>query len=297
MKLPENSRGRLLGQIDHQLASRPPWLIVTLSLLFIAGLGGIDYRTGHDFELEAFYLLPVLLTTWYVGRRPGMALACAASLVSFLANWAVLLPQLDWAPRVWNAGLDLFSSLVIVLLLSAWKHLHAQLELAASQDALTGLANRRSFYKAAQLELSRSERYGEIFTLAYLDIDNFKQVNDHDGHSRGDELLRQVSATLRLYTRQTDMVARLGGDEFAILFPDTEWEGARSALAKLVQLLMGVMEREHWPVTFSIGVVTFRKPCASVDELVRIVDDVMYSVKRQGKANMLLTVWPEGRPA
>lgn len=298
MERPEGSNGNVLERLDDRLARQPWWSIVALSLLLTVVIGGVDYLTGHDFEMTIFYLLPILLTTWYFGRLTGIGLACAATLVSFTANWAAFLSQLNWAVRLWNAALDLSSFVIIILLFAAWKQQNRALEVAASQDALTGLANRRTFYEMAQLELGRSKRYDEVFTIAYLDADDFKQVNDSYGHAAGDELLRQAAAALRQHTRQIDTVARLGGDEFAILLPTTDETGARKALTKLQLLLAEAMSRQRWSVTFSLGAVTFRQPCASVDDLMCKVDEVIYQVKRRGKNGLALSVWPDGsRPA
>src|SRR6185312_6159583 len=100
-------------------------------------------------------------------------------------------------------------------------------------DALTGVANGRTFYDLARVELCRFQRTGRPFTVAYLDLDNFKQVNDRLGHPAGDDLLRRVAQVLRDNTRVLDVPARLGGDEFALLLPETDAEDALPVLSKL----------------------------------------------------------------
>ncbi|HTC77354.1 MAG TPA: diguanylate cyclase, partial [Terriglobales bacterium] len=98
--------------------------------------------------------------------------------------------------------------------------LAAEKELSRS-DPLTGLPNRRAFYEVALAEADRARRYRHPLSLAYLDVDNFKQVNDDYGHDAGDELLVRVAEVLRRNLRNNDIVARLGGDEFAMLLPET----------------------------------------------------------------------------
>ncbi len=104
--------------------------------------------------------------------------------------------------------------------------------------------------------------------------------------------MRQVAATIRLVIRNVDVVGRLGGDEFAVLFPETGAEGARQALQKIKQSLEGLATNHIWPCTFSIGVVTFLDPPASIKEMIEQADKTMYSVKTGGKNNIVFKLWP-----
>jgi diguanylate cyclase (GGDEF)-like protein len=170
-----------------------------------------------------------------------------------------------------------------VLLLSSLKRtLNREKELART-DYLTGAANSRFFYDLLQMEIDRSHRYGRPFTLAIIDLDNFKTVNDEFGHSLGDQVLCIVVSSIRKCLRKTDLVARLGGDEFALLLPEIDLESARVVLAKLQSGLAEKMRQYHWPVTFSIGVLICSAASNTTDELVRMADDLMYAVKRAGK--------------
>ena len=98
-----------------------------------------------------------------------------------------------------------------------------------------------------------------------------------------DALLRSVANTLDENIRTTDIVARLGGDEFAILLPETGPEPAEVITHKIQKINLDTMEKNEWPVTFSIGVVTFVSPPSTVDEMLKISDGVMYSAKKNGK--------------
>ena len=284
--------GQALSWVDAQL-SRGRLLVVTIGLALILVIALADYATGNDIELTIFYLLPILLGAAYAGPWAGIGLAGVATAASFLADWAASLPELNWPVRLWNAGLDFASFTILVLLFSAWQRQRRALEIAARQDALTGLANRRTFYEMAEVEVGRCARYGEVFTVAYLDADDFKVVNDTHGHMAGDALLCRVAATMRENTRRVDTVARLGGDEFAILLPETDEAGGRQALGKL-HALLSAASAPLQPVTFSVGALTVRHPCDSVDDLMRRVDEVMYTAKRQGKDAFLHAVWPDG---
>ena len=140
----------------------------------------------------------------------------------------------------------------------------------------------RAFYEIATIELDRSARYLHPLSLAYIDIDNSKQVNDTLGHSAGDKLLHSVAKTIKENIRSIDAVARLGGDEFAILMPETNNQIAITAMNKLRKYLLDIAQQNNWPVTFSIGVVTCAGPC-KLDELIREADNLMYTVKKGEK--------------
>ena len=167
---------------------------------------------------------------------------------------------------------------------------HTQLNLVlqrekelARTDMLTGLANRRAFYEALQVERARATRYGRPMTLVYLDLDNFKRVNDTLGHAVGDELLACVADLLRRTLRASDTVGRLGGDEFALLLPETNAQAAEALLQKLGSVLGDTMRAKQWPVTFSMGAAAFLDNPATVEEMIRTADELMYSVKKSGK--------------
>jgi len=157
-------------------------------------------------------------------------------------------------------------------------------------DFLTGIPNRRMFHQALTLEGKRSRRYGRPITLIYIDVDNFKHLNDHYGHATGDELLKTIGGTLETSVRSTDMAARLGGDEFAVLLPETDEASAGVIVAKLRQNLQGAIGPKGWPVTFSFGVVTFPIALDSMEEMIKRADEFMYEAKRGGKSAVVSRV-------
>lgn len=150
-------------------------------------------------------------------------------------------------------------------------------------DALTGLANRRAFYERAEQERKRSARYQRPLSLAYVDLDNFKHVNDTHGHETGDQVLTTVAAVLGKNLRSEDLAARLGGDEFAVLLPESGDAAAAFVIHKLHRLLTAAMQEKQFPVTFSVGLVTYDPVPQSTEHMVQKADELMYEVKRQGK--------------
>ena len=123
-----------------------------------------------------------------------------------------------------------------------------------------------------------------------MDVDDFKQVNDRHGHSAGDRLLKAVADSIGQNVRDVDTVARLGGDEFAVLMPETGETAAQVVIRRVRRQLLEASRREGLPVTFSIGVVTWYAPPATVDEVLRAADSLMYAAKRLGKNTVRHTV-------
>ena len=212
--------------ILKSLEKRNIALRVSLGIVLICGIGVIDFLTGYEFSFSVFYVLPIALSTWLTGRRLGLA----ASLVSALV-WSVTDAasghhySQPWLP-VWNTFIRLVFFVIITLLLSAIrKAMQRESELART-DYLTGAVNSRFFYDFVQKEIDRLQRYQHPFTLAYIDLDNFKLVNDQFGHAIGDQALRRVVSLATKHLRKTDVVARLGGDELTFLLPETDREAA-----------------------------------------------------------------------
>jgi diguanylate cyclase (GGDEF)-like protein/PAS domain S-box-containing protein len=165
----------------------------------------------------------------------------------------------------------------------------------ARVDPLTGAANQRSFHELAGREIERSRRYKYSFTLGYFDLDDFKAINDQYGHKTGDEILKAVAqyATGRL--RKTDLFARLGGDEFGFLFVETGPELAHTIISRFQQDAQLRVPEDDSLVTFSIGVLTCVDAWPALEDILEMVDELMYSVKRNGKASVKYAVW-KGQP-
>jgi diguanylate cyclase (GGDEF)-like protein len=246
-------------------------------------IGIIDYLTGYEIGFSLFYLLPIFFVTWQTGKPLGIIISIASALVWFLAD--MLAGSVYSVPVIafWNMLIRFSFFIIVVLLLAALrKALEHERELSRV-DNMTGAVNYRFFSVLLEMEIERTRRYKTSFTLAYIDIDNFKTINDQYGHSIGDNVLRNVVIYLINNLRKTDIVARLGGDEFAILLPETDQVSASTLLTRIQQGLSQEMYQSNWPVTFSIGVLTCLDTTPSVDEVIKRADEVMYSVKKNGK--------------
>jgi diguanylate cyclase (GGDEF)-like protein/PAS domain S-box-containing protein len=157
-------------------------------------------------------------------------------------------------------------------------------------DPLTSLANRRSFYEIAEKERKRAARYERPLSVAYIDLDNFKQVNDTSGHQVGDQVLVRVAEILSKNIRAECLPARLGGDEFALLLPEADYSAANILMRKVHRLLTEAMEAENWPVTFSIGLATYNLVPDSTDHMLQAADKLMYKVKNEGKGYIAASI-------
>ncbi len=218
-----------------------------------------------------------------------MLLALLASAVELGATFAA-----NRAARPWVAVVSCVLELLVFLGAAHTMALlrdHFEHERRTSlTDALTGVGNAGAFRRTAELELAWMRRQPAALSLAYVDLDGFKEVNDTRGHTAGDELLRLVGRTLAGSVRSTDFVARLGGDEFAILLPHADASTCRAVVERLREGLAAAMRRAGAEATFSIGVATFPSPAPGVDALLGAADSAMYQAKRTRKGSVRYAV-------
>ncbi len=164
---------------------------------------------------------------------------------------------------------------------------HQELERLSKTDGLTGLLNRRAFQDALEAAMARAERDGRPGALLYVDLDNFKAINDNFGHEVGDTVLREISDMLSTHSRIYDLVARIGGDEFAVWLNDLPAASAVARAAETISGLSGLAERSGDPTKpfgASIGIAQLEPGSGeSLRELLVRADDAMYVAKKGGK--------------
>ncbi|MCW9023640.1 MAG: GGDEF domain-containing protein [Gammaproteobacteria bacterium] len=282
----------MLKYIHRRLAKQTT--ISCFFTMFVAtcAIGILDYLIGPELSFSVFYTIPIMLAAWYGGKIIGFSIAIISAGVWLAADLAAGNQYSSLLIPAWNTSVRLAFFLIILWLLLIIRKKLALEESLADTDHLTGLANRRYFYEQLEHECTLIRRYPKPFTIAYIDLDNFKYVNDTFGHDTGDELLLAVSENLKNNLRDTDISARLGGDEFAVLFPFLNGEDAVPLLNQLQRKLLDLMNVNKWPVTFSIGSVTFSKVMGSSRDMIKLVDDLMYDVKKSGKNNIQHKNWP-----
>lgn len=161
-----------------------------------------------------------------------------------------------------------------------------RVRLLSLTDELTGLPNRRAFLRRIEDEVARVQRYGFPLSLALIDLDHFKQVNDKYGHAGGDEVLQMYSKNILSIFRHHDLVARYGGEEFAVLLPNTDAEGSMRALTKVRNRALETrwqVNGDMIPVpTFSSGVSLY-KPGETASAFIERADKALYRAKRLGR--------------
>jgi len=270
------------------LKNRSSISLITFCTITIIALGVFDYFTGYDLSIGLFYLFPVAIGA-YISRNAGLGMAALSALTWFIANGLTEpLRGVPLAILAWNAitRLGFFAS--ISVLLSALLRAYEREQNLARTDDITQLANSRAFLETASVEVDRAQRYHHSLSIAYIDIDNFKRINDQFGHLAGDDVLRAVASTLTSNLRSSDLVGRLGGDEFGILFPETDLEAAKVISQKLIENLRTLVKKNNWPISFSIGIASCTDPDCDASAILSRADSLMYGVKISGKDGIKL---------
>lgn len=288
----------LTGFADHHLRKLSYGAVLALALIGIGGIGVLDYRFGVEISLSDFYLLPVGIATWYADRKAG-------ALCALLADIPLVVEQartdfFSGRPGVliWALVMQVGVMLVVVYLLDRLRS-HVENEAAlARMDALTGILNRRGFLERLQFTILLTRRQQLRFALAFIDLDDFKEINDSLGHAAGDRVLRLAARIFQDSSRHSDVAARLGGDEFALLLHGLNPATAAVFIDDLHDEFRRAFAVERLTVTCSIGCAVFDCSVPDTDDVIRTADGLMYEVKRRGKNSVLIGDYthPAGTP-
>jgi diguanylate cyclase (GGDEF)-like protein len=286
---------RAILAVDRAVSRLSRGQVFAVALLGVGVIGVPDYLVGSEISLSLFYLFPIGIATWYAGGGAGMAIVLISTFAALAgeigAGNFVLRPWIV----AWNGVLRLGFMLVVALLVDRLRvHLAIERRLARS-DPLTGILNARAFTEQLQFRLDLAAREGNPISLAYVDLDDLKRLNDRGGHAEGDRILRLVASTLTESIRVTDELGRLGGDEFALLIGGADRPAAERVVAKVRNALLQAFGRERSSVTCSIGCVTFHAPPPSAKDAIGAADSLMYDVKRHGKNAVAFEAYP-GQP-
>ncbi|GAB4214155.1 MAG: hypothetical protein OHK0022_52290 [Roseiflexaceae bacterium] len=272
--------------LDRQNPRQGLMLGVCLALAVAA----FDLLVGPGLDLAVLYTVPILLIAWFGGHKAGwMALLLATGFHAGIDLSRCASPTSCIAPLCET----LLSALISGLLVKFIVRLRSTLVVECTRarcDPLTGLSNRLGFYEQAEREMRVKPSAGECLTVLYIDCDGFKAVNDTYGHQGGDQVLRMVGQALRGAVRSADIAARVGGDEFVLLLRVEQAALVQPLVGRIAAALNTAMEADSWPVTFSIGAVTFTSRPSSVDMLLASADALMYRIKEQGKDGIAYAV-------
>ncbi len=255
--------------------------VLSAAILLLLALGITDYLSAADLSFLVFYLVPVFLVTLRAGLWSGALMSVAATATWFLANASLFQGTSGEVIPLWNLTEVLCVFIFFTYILSALVE-SLRFERTMSRfDPLTGVPNRTYFREMLDLEISRFRRYRRPFTLLYLDLDDFRSVNDLRGRAAGDALLRAVADALSLCTRDVDTPGRLGGDEFGLILPETGHDAARTVLTGLEARILAEMDRGGGPATVTMAAVTCADPALSAEEMITLADRQIYAKKAE----------------
>ncbi|MFL0809641.1 MAG: diguanylate cyclase [Agarilytica sp.] len=275
--------------LKHNLSMKPDNVVWNVLLLILA-------------------LIPGVITSLYLRYSPwvyGGAVVLVMGVIG-LFNWYFLINYNQSSVLLFPLLLVFFSYVFQVLIYSflieqqnmrlteygrELKGRNEQLEAMANTDTLTGLMNRRAFLQIFSHEMDRYNRHGTVFSVAVMDLDHFKLVNDEYGHQAGDDVLKLFSGILTETFRQSDIAARWGGEEFVALLPDTHEEQAKMALEKVRKNFEAAsVETPEGPLkcTVSIGAAQFDDDHLSLDDVLAHADKALYMAKETGRNRICL---------
>ena len=257
--------------------------IVCVSIIFL--LGVLRTTTDAEFTFTSLAILPVLVIAWIGGKKNGLYMAFLAAAMWAVADIASARQfSQQWIPWA-NAVTRLMTYSLLALLTSQVRMQFEREHVHATRDALTGLLNRRVFFETGAAAVEDSKREAHSLTIVFLDLDNFKQLNDTNGHDAGDAALRATAKAMLGAFPAGTCVSRLGGDEFAVLLSAIKYDAAVTTGQKIFDAVNTALT-EFPPVKASIGVAWFEEVDRAFPAMLKAADELMYEVKESGKDNM-----------
>lgn len=260
-------------------------LTILVASIFCLVIGGFDIFLGNEVPISGLCLPFVVAVCWVASLQTAIMLSLFCA-VAWIVDDTFFIhsnsPGLTLS-EIWLSAVHASFFLVIVSAVWRLRTAYERERLFARIDLLTGLLNTTAFNDAAEREAAHCRRIGSPLTVAFIDCDNFKHINDTLGHRTGDHLLKVIAVTLCQGVRDMDAVARLGGDEFALLLPEASKDQAEIVIERVRTRLNAAMAAENWPVTFSIGVAVYHNPAIDADALLHGADQLMYDVKHNAK--------------
>ena len=250
------------------------------NLVFDAGAGGVWIAMMAVNPLPSVVIATILLADRLAAGGVRLLIKAALTMLGvFLVSWLTQGMEVD----LLVTQQTMLATLPLIALRLRVKS--RELERIAMLDPLLDIANRRLLEVRIDHELNRLRQTCRESALMFIDIDNFKDVNDRFGHKVGDAMLETVSQILHLATRPTDTPARLGGDEFVILLPDTTADEAQIVATRIMEAtaVMKEVAQEAVHCTLSIGIACATRDMDSVTDWLQVADSALYHAKREGK--------------
>lgn len=244
----------------------------------------VDASTSPLVSLSSFYLLPLCFTTWCFGRRVGLLAGASAVAATIMINGFGdgLSAQASTVPTpiaVWNSGIRISAVIFVIMFVGAFRATFDRERLHARIDPLTGLGNRRSFLIESR-KLSLVGMHGDrVMLCGLIDLDDFKSVNDSNGHAAGDATLQLAAKALSEALRPYDATARIGGDEFAFCLMVRNQAKAEAKSKEIHAAVNAALRDLRWQTTCSLGASAHQDLGAAF----RVADEALYAAKAAGK--------------
>jgi diguanylate cyclase (GGDEF)-like protein len=261
----------------------PENIAIIGSYLAISFIFLLDLMTSPEISFHLLYIFPLAFIALH-SSQTNLVIGAVALALSLQFIGLFFFHKQALETLICLFLLILFSNIICVLITRYSRANTLEAKHLSTTDPLTQLYNRRVFQHALDAEVVRQRRYGDHFSLALIDLDGFKGLNDSMGHKAGDAALVLLSSILHTQTRQTDTIARLGGDEFVILMPNTKAMDSDTLCHSLCLTISTKMtEKISYPITASIGVVTIEHWTEVSGDILSIADRALYKAKASGK--------------
>jgi diguanylate cyclase (GGDEF)-like protein len=278
---------------------RRPTVNVAVMATLLGLIIALNHSVGPTFAFGGPYAITICVTAWLTGFRPAFVLGVMTICATAYLNGAggpyagpanALATSEDWISLVLRA----LSLLAICHLIAGVRAKYALIQQQASRDPLTGLHNHCAFHEHLDIAIERAARGGTVLALAYLDLDEFKGMNDRFGHVIGDRMLKYFAQAARESVRRTDCIGRLGGDEFAIVIEARTKAEVTLAVSRAYDALKTALLAREAPrdqiLSFSMGaVIAGALDRLDANSLIHAADSLMYRSKRAGKGSLTIS--------
>jgi diguanylate cyclase (GGDEF)-like protein len=266
--------------------------VLAAALLLTAAVTYANFVFETDMEMSYLYFVLIIVVAWLSTRPASVGFSALAGIAAVAADVFHGTSSLG----LWAGGSMMIGSFVsAAFVVNASSTLMRRISRLASHDTLTRIPSSAYFHRMLSAELHRSLRYSRPLTLAYMDVDDFKEVNDSLGHSAGDTVLRAIADAAGQEIRDLDVLGRLGGDEFGLLLPETTIDQALPLFERIERCISDLATEKGWPISISIGASGLPEgPAESCteDSLLHHADMLMYQAKREGKGRTVAALYP-----
>jgi diguanylate cyclase (GGDEF)-like protein len=262
-----------------------PKIAVLLGFGLLLVILMIDVLSPDDYRLVLLYLFPAAIIAL---NAKSMKVVIAALIIATLFENYFLFrdgyfPVFFTKIEVLNIAIRFLATLLIMWLARSLRRSQLRVNLLANTDSLTGLWNRRWARIMIEQAIARLEEAQEVFSVALIDVNDFKKINDVRGHLVGDQVLTKIAHTLMEFTVENIMFFRLGGNEFLIVASKEDEQQMHQICGDIVKTVDQTMSDSGYPVSLSIGMATYSDTARSVSEILHEVDLEMYRHKTEGK--------------